>query len=435
MEAQTLPEPGFAGIPPAPVPLTSFDAPWWDMFLRGTGGMSHCEVFKDTLARSETAAMRRDVLDMIEETCRERRLRYGIRLWVDGAQVENLDQFFDTPPLPHEDIGDWTARVFGERKYGIIFNRGEKFSDHLSRTMALKLQPLIERIGMPTEGFLFTVFIGNYDNTPLGIHKDLAGKSVMHFHLGPGGKTMHTWDDEPYSTHAAADPDHAKSLAHHAHYAQSHEFSEGDIYFMPENRFHIGTQSGLSVGIACWCNNRSVQDMATRLFTLFARDHVRESAAMLKADPAGLEETGGIEPVLDLYDFPPELEHASMKDVFRYVYRDLRYALWSNGGLRNGPLPRRDRVTIRENSLVQAEVPYRMRHYLSADGRRLSLFARGTRLEMNNNPAIVRVVTRINRGDAVAVKELEELAAPDLPVLGVRQLLQQLRAFRGITID
>jgi hypothetical protein len=435
VEAYNLLKVGLADANDALAEERNFDATWWNRFYEKTGCMSRCEVFKDTLDRAETAKMRRDVLDMIAETCLERRLRYGIRLWVDGTQIDNLDPFFDTPPLPHEDIGDWTTRVFGKRKYGIIFNRGEKFSDHLSRSMVLKLGPLIDKIGMPTEGFLFTIFIGNYDNTPLGIHKDLPGKSVMHFHLGPGPKTMYTWDDQPYSTHAAADPSNAKQLAKHAHYSLSHTFDEGDIYFMPENRFHIGTQSGLSVGIACWCNNRSVQDMTTRLFTLFARDYIRSSPAMLKADPSDLNNTDHIEQVLDLYDMPKELADATMKDVLRYVYRDLRYALYSNGGLRNGPLPRKDRITLRENSIVQVEHPYKMLHYASTDGSRLSLFSRGTRLEMHFNPAIIRIVERINQGEAASIKELEELSAPDLPALGVRQLLQQLRTFRGIFIE
>ncbi|RBJ70723.1 hypothetical protein C3L29_036380, partial [Pseudomonas sp. MWU12-2534b] len=157
-----------------------FDADSWTGFLTRTEQRSQPCVFDDALDASQARVMRRQVLDILAELGQVHKAKYGYRLWLDGLKVDELDEHFALHPLPHENVEDWVGRAFGERKFGIILNRGEKFSPGLSQAIAHILEPALKTIGMPTEGILFTVFIGNYDMTPLGIHKDSPGKSVIH---------------------------------------------------------------------------------------------------------------------------------------------------------------------------------------------------------------------------------------------------------------
>jgi len=411
-----------------------FDSMWWDGFLETTQQMSTPCVFKNCITESETTQMRRYILDILADFSRQRSIKYGMRLWVDGKQADDLSSFYDCPPLDGEDIPAWTKRAFGEKKFGIILNRGEKFSKELSRLLAYRLQPLLEKIGMPTEGFLFTIFIGNYDNTPLGIHKDLPGKSVMHFHLGPGSKDMYTWNDADYESRAGATVQGNQDIAPHLPYATRHHFEEGDIYFMPENRYHVGTQEGLSIGIACWCNNRSNFQFAEQLLFFMRNNFLKDSTLMLKADRNDLENLSGLDKTLALFDIPEHLDNLRFKDLLSVLYKDLRYALYSNAGYRNAPLPNEDKVTLDIDSVIQLEAPYKLLYYIPAESDKLVLFSRGTRLEMKNLPEIRGMIDLINKGEQISVREILQGFSDAFPRESIYYLLKQIYKYNGIAV-
>ncbi|UUZ49048.1 hypothetical protein LP420_00440 [Massilia sp. B-10] len=212
---------------------------------------------------------------------------------------------------------------------------------------------------MPSEGLLFTIFVGNYDSTPLGIHKDLPGKSVMHFHLGPGAKTMYCWDDEEYMARAGDAAQNNMDIVPHLPYAQQHTFAEGDIYFMPENRFHLGTQDGLSMGIACWWNNRASTDFAHTLMQMTANNLIAESPVMLKADKNGIDDCSAVDRTLALFGTAQDA-NKTLAELLRATYVDLRYSLFSNGGLRNAPLPLKEDVVLSADTVVCSAAPFTM---------------------------------------------------------------------------
>lgn len=408
-----------------------FNSSWWDNFLDETQTMSSPTVFKHCFHAGETRRMRMEVMEIIRDLHLNYKKKYGYRLWVNNVRIENEAEMFARAPLIGEDIKDWTDRVFKDEKFGIILNRGEKFNDDLSSFLARGIQPLIQKLGMPTEGILFTLFIGNYSATPLGIHKDSPGKSVMHFHLGPGSKTMYCWDDEKYMSSAGENCHNNMDFGPHLHYARQHTFAEGDIYFMPENHFHLGMQEGLSIGIACWWYNRSSQDFARQLLTLASRTAINRSDEMLKADPRPLSDSSGLDTTLQLFSSSVNLD---MKfEVFmREAYVDLRHSLYSNCGLRNAPLPRSDRVSLDETSVVRLESPFLLYSRQTADGLTLIVYARGTRLEMRNVPSIAGVVDILNKGNSITLKKLAELSGLQIDVC--RELVSTLIMYKGVDV-
>ena len=217
-----------------------FNSDWWDHFLLTTQQMTQTSVLKNCMPKEETSLMQSHILEILSDLARLRTNKFGYRVYIDGIQLENNDmiQIYDSPPRKNETLEEWTKRTFGERKFGMIINQGERFNLLLSKLIALKLKPLLTKIGMPTEGIIFTLFIGNYDSTPLGIHLDLPGKSVLHFHLGPGSKTMYTWDTNTYLELVGEEKHNNQNIKKYLPYANKHHFDEGDIYFMPEDTYH-----------------------------------------------------------------------------------------------------------------------------------------------------------------------------------------------------
>jgi hypothetical protein len=391
----------------------TFSEPWWDDFLTQTGQMSEPATFSNCFGATQTEQMRMMVMDILRDVHYKYKRKYGYRLYVDGALLSDEQAMFNRAPLPGETLEQWTARAFDGEKFGIILNRGEKFNDELSSIVATCLAPLIGKLGLPTEGLLFTVFIGNYDSTPLGIHKDLPGKSVMHFHLGPGEKTMYCWRDEDYVPRAGDKAQNNMDVQPHLAHATKHTFSAGEIYFMPENRYHLGTQKELSIGIACWWNNRSNEEWAHRIVEMTGRRLIAKSDAMLKADPRDLADAGGLDETLALFSRGESIESLSFADTLRLTLVDLRYALYSNGGLRNAPLARTEAVELDADDMLCIEHPFRLYMRAVADGEKLVLYVRGSQVEMRDVPPVRKIVDCLNLGEPVTVRHLAQLAGVD----------------------
>jgi len=410
-----------------------FDAAWWHDFMQQTCNMTTPATLSAGFTAEQARLLRRLVLDILAEVGQVHRERYGYRLWVDGEQVEDLADHFAHHPRPDEDVQAWVRRAFGDRRFGIILNQGEKFSAGLSQAAAVILRPVLEMVGMPTEGILFTVFIGNYDMTPLGIHKDFAGKSGMHFHLGPGPKTMYTWEDEDYQTAPGEKRQNNMNVAAHLPSATRHTFHEGQFYFMPENKFHLGMQNELSIGIACWFYNRCDHDFMQELLHRVMNDHVRHAEGMLKADKNPIDDTSAVDSVLALLTLEDK-EDLALKPLLRAIYRDFRYSLFSNAGFRNRPVPGAVDIDVGADDAVHTDEPYRLLCRPGAQPGRHDVFVRGTRVSLQNFAGLERVVDRLNGGTPVTVAQLAALLDDPQAERKVRHLLKVLHKYRGVTV-
>lgn len=384
-----------------------FSSTWWDDFLSSTQNMSQTAVIRNGMPKEETALMQQYILEILADIAKLRTNKFGYRVYIDGVQLENNDmiQVYDSPPKKDETLAEWVNRAFGERKFGMIINQGERFNLELSKLIAFKLKPLLDKIGMPTEGIIFTLFIGNYDSTPLGIHLDLPGKSVIHFHLGPGSKTMYTWDTKEYLDLVGEEKYNNQNINKYLPFANKHHFDEGDIYFMPEDTYHVGTQEGLSVAIACWCYNRSNQDFAQRLQSLLLEQYLKKVDENLKPDSNPIDNVSALDKTLDLFDIPAALEQLNFKDLMKETYRDLRYSLYSNAGYRTSPFLKAESISFDLNDIIEIEKPYKILYKESLDTQKLQLFIRGTKFELNNFDGIKTLIDEINTDKPIVVKD------------------------------
>ena len=364
-----------------------FDNAWWDDFLAISSNMSKPAVFKDCLTKDETFFMRQSVLRILQELAKLKTNRYGYRVYAEQGEVLNKEQMnfiYDNPPKNNETLETWWHRVFGTRNIGIIINQGERFNLELSNIIAKKIAPLLEKTGIPTEGIIFTLFIGNYDSTPLGIHLDSPGKNVIHFHLGPSSKTIYTWDNtEEYVRMAGENSQNNKDLETYLPLASKHNFSEGDLFCMPEDTYHIGIQKGLSIGIACWCYNRSKHDFIEQLIFMLRvqclrKDnniYIRKPENNLKPDPNSLEDTSFLDKTFEEWlNFSEGYENITFKEALKEIYRDLRYSLHSNAGYRNSPLPIEEDFNFELNNIVQIEKPYFIQYRESLNKEKTTYF-------------------------------------------------------------
>ncbi len=395
--------------------IQKFDSKWWDGFLETTENMSKTSVLKDCLTKDDTSVLRTLVLEVLAEIARLRTNEHGYRVFVDDKQLEynELLKIFDVPPVKGETIEEWSDRVYKGKKFGMIINAGEKFNLELSKFIALKVQPLLDKVGLPREGINFTLFIGNYDNTPLGIHQDSPGENVIHFHLGPQGKTMYTWDKDEYEKLVGEMKFNNKQVDKYIPFATEFAFKEGDLYFMPQGEYHVGKNEGLSIALTFWFYNHSKEKFASKLNTTVLNQFLEKSTDLLKPDKNSLDDVSGVDSTLELFDIPEELENLSLKDLMKEAYKDLRYSIHSNAGYRTSPIPKEEDMLFKLDDYIAIEKPYKILYKESLNKEKIHVFVRGIKIELNNFDCIKGFLDEISKGIPVSVSFLLEILDKD----------------------
>jgi len=396
----------------------NFDDDWWDNFLEKTKNLTKTTVFKDCLTKEETKEMRESLIDILRDLAERRTGQYGYRVYEDGVVLtsKEMNRIYDSPPLKDESLDDWVKRTFGDKKFGMIINEAERFNLNLSKKIALKTEPLLNKIGFPKEGVNFSLFIGNYGWTPLGIHQDSAGENVIHFHLGPGPKTMYTWGDEEFRELVdirTYDNHDVQPLLKHA---QEFEFGEGDLYFMPTGEFHIGHSDQLSLSCTFWQYNHTKFRFARRIHNMIMDQFIKDSTELVTPDMNELENMSGVKGVFSTFEFTDEMDDFSYKQLLTEMYRDLRYSINSNAGYRTSPFPKPDEDSdIDLNGTYIIETPFKIQYRESNDKIKLYAYVRGHKFSLNNFECIASMLDEINKGEEVNVKNLLGLLNEEWP--------------------
>ncbi|KDN82359.1 JmjC domain-containing protein [Kitasatospora cheerisanensis] len=94
-------------------------------------------------------------------------------------------------------------------------------------------EPLWERTGLPVSGAITTLFHGNYEHTPVGVHRDRFATFMFALE---GRKRMRFWRERPWTEPVTT------KLDYQAHLASSFtaEPEPGDLLYWPASHYHVG---------------------------------------------------------------------------------------------------------------------------------------------------------------------------------------------------
>lgn len=411
----------------------AFSSTWWEGFLDRTNAMQEPAIIRDVLTQGEVHDYSASILEILRILCGLRTAMYGFRVYVEGKlqSADEMDVIYDSPPLVSESLKDWVVRVFHGRPFGIIINTGEKFDAALSTSIARKILPLFQIVGMPRDGVNFTIFIGDYDKTPLGIHQDKRGENVMHFHLGPGRKKMYVWDDPKYQSLrkqglSGRDVNAMKSQA------EVYDFGPGDIFFMPEGTWHIGEQSDLSIGLTVWQYTHTNSHVMSNLHRfIFSKVFAKPDAA-IQRDTYDVAVSTALDGILQFNPIPPQYAALSYEDTLREAYVDWRHGLKSNAGYRGIPFPKPSGFEVGPNEIIRLCQPYEILLRRRAADSKLNVYARGHIIELNDLDPLYGLIERLNGGAPVAVADLIADTAAVFPPGAVTYLLSEFSRFGAI---
>ncbi|WP_426751160.1 JmjC domain-containing protein [Myxococcus sp. Y35] len=175
-----------------------------------------------------------------------------VRLFVEGRQIgaTELIKFMPRGNGLTEYMQEVKATFDGAR-VGIILNDVELYNARLGGLFRELLAPLISRVGIPARNVESTIFAGDYDVTPFGIHKDDSA-DVLTLVIA-GRKRMLVWPEAYFDEH----PERLQQLqigndaiALFEGDATVLEAEPGDVMYWPGSAYHVATSTG---GVVATC--------------------------------------------------------------------------------------------------------------------------------------------------------------------------------------
>ena len=124
-------------------------------------------------------------------------------------------------------------RSLGAEKYALVVADLHAHSFSLWAREQAFLAELWRRLGLPISGAITTLFHGNYEHTPVGVHRDRFGTFLC---LLRGHKRMRFWADKPWTEPVSS------KLDYRAHLRTSFavELAPGEALYWPSRYYHVG---------------------------------------------------------------------------------------------------------------------------------------------------------------------------------------------------
>jgi len=194
--------------------------------------------------------------------------------------------------------GDW---------YLYLADGVQRWSPEVWHRLAEIVRPLVEQVGsLPPGGMMLDFFLGRYDRTPTGIHRD-DGEVLAFVTVGP--KRLHFWPRERFEAPwASAERTHFQtgiwSYERHLGDAITLEAEPGDVIYWPRSHYHLGASSDHWSGmvtLTMWWQASAERAIRYLVDALVARDGEPASypvaagrlADAARALPAGLAGAAG----------------------------------------------------------------------------------------------------------------------------------------------
>ncbi|SDZ27515.1 Cupin superfamily protein [Lysobacter sp. yr284] len=178
--------------------------------------------------------------------------------------------------------------ALGERRYALVISAFHSYRWPLWRSERAFFAPLWREAGLPVTGAITTLFHGNYESTPVGVHRDRFATFMIPVQ---GRKRMRFWTRKPWREAISTLPDYR------AHLDSSFlvEAEPGDVLYWPADYYHVGesVDGGVSTSVNLGVprhEHRPVYELEDLMVDLGRADAQIDPAAQLlrAALPAGL---------------------------------------------------------------------------------------------------------------------------------------------------
>lgn len=365
---------------------------FWDQ-LRADSGLfkspkQYTQCFQNTEVLDRAI---RDILRLYAVNADVRASRPLLQLFVDNKPAD-LEHYFnsDNSIQSGETIEAWGERTFKKKKFILLINCIERFSDSASSCVASLMAPFLEDKSPEEVSFRVSVFIGNGGFTPFGAHIDVPGLGVTHFHLGPGSKSMTLWDKGQFEALTHSQESNCYDFDKYLKHGQEYKLTKGDVLFFPaDDYYHIGQYHEVSVAAAVGVIKESASSLYKKAMDLWNEDIKHDLSTELSQQreiPQTISER-----------IPEYIRNASIIEIIE----DYKYKKQSNFFMHNRPLLKNLQPFFLVNKKVHLNNPFSF----LVNSKKNCLYSRGRKLDIVLDGEILTILTELLEEGSVSCHE------------------------------
>ncbi len=430
------------------------NAEFWDVFVRDYWGRRPV-VFKNVL-RSPIVTPQRlfDIFVVAAERHLQSKERHApgtkkarLSFYGDGFNTQVLEDHAAMLPTRADDGFDGYAqrlvRDFGTERWGAFLNTIHPYSVDLWLAAREMMHALFSRIGAPMGRVGIESFIGPYESTPFGVHKDQAhiftfpviGEKITrlwsyaplatHLGLGHGERDLETVRNTPFRNAVPVDDSPARLAA-----------SAGDMTYWPPSYWHIVDGQGdlngaITIGVE---PNADPMKLVTSILaqqTPFTQRSAPLAGGELRTGPRRLAHVTDLAATYAEALRSPELFEKVRDELDRQDS-----ALMFDGAIE--PL---EGVVVNRGNVVDLDPRFPIITRDKPSARSIACFVNGNRFLLARSPALANLIALLNRGGSHTVASLvertlgwSERAKSSLDEDDVLQVLTTFVAFHALRL-
>lgn len=330
---------------------------------------------------------------------------------------------------------DRMDRLLDGRRYALVVHSFHGFHQPQWERERAFYAGLWERVGQPLTGAITTLFHGNYEHSPVGVHLDRF--ATFMFAL-KGRKRMRFWPSQPWSEPVAT------KLDYEAYLAESIvvEVEPGDLLYWPSTYFHVGESAGTepatSVNVGVPRDRHSVayemKDLlGTKLETLAPSGFVGNGSTPENEKLFASEEGTDAEPPEALTRGVRTLRAVAREDRMAELLLSASLRHWTSGGFPPAPAPSARRE-LDDDVVVRAVAPI----LLGGEGGGCWCAANGHAVRVESDAdEVIEMLAPLRAGRTLAVGEVLAYRSRDSDADGraredCRSLLETLESFHAL---
>ena len=350
-------------------------------------------------------------------------LHVGMKIYINKELRNDFIQIMvANPPDFEHSLEDWSQQIFGDQKFGVILMGLEEYSNSFAEKAATIVRPLLEKAGLPLDGFSFLFFMGNYGFTPFGIHKESTGEDGILFHLGPETKEFYTWDDPKFNS-----IEHNSKVFHDVSNmlpeSESYQLEPGDAMVIPHYVYHVANTPKFSISFVLDYVNPPKDRFENALLLETAKEDLVNHVEYEKPIEFDVSDSA-LTNRIDLGSIQKKLELALSRKIL---------GLKSNGGIRRKSNLKSARIPQTENfSIMGKEIfPF----FLEQVDKNTLVFSRGHRIILKTHPKLADLIEQLNNGQKITFTSIRQLMEPIWDLTEVYGFIQELLITDAITIE
>ncbi|MDX8552328.1 RNA methylase [Tenacibaculum sp. 1B UA] len=397
----------------------------WKKLYHNSQELTKPTSINSILSDDDVTFLKQELKNIINRFLDKGELHKGIKVYINHELQNGIaEEMAANRPKENETIEQWCIKLFGDQKFGVVFNSLETFSNEFTERMCHIVAPLLQKAGMPLGGLSFLFFMGNYGFTPFGIHKDAKGEDGFLFHLGPNDKGFYTWDIEEYNQ-----IEHHTKVFHEVNAMLStstkYPLKAKSAMFIPYHVYHIAKTDEFSLSVVMDYINPSRDYLEKTIATQIA------SSELIKNPKVGY--LPPVDTTTEELDWNPLLNSKTWENKYKNTLTKYITQLKSNAGVLNPSILQNKEGLLNPPFQIMGKTIFPLLLH-TENTEKTSIMARGNEVVVSNNSQLSTIIEKLNTGETISFEELQNHLTPTWELMDVFDFVSQLARVGAITI-